>query len=280
MWQCKIAPSLGEGFAGTPDEVWGTTRYNNPDIQAVFFGLYGLPDFYALWRHKGKKAVLWAGSDLTHFKNGYWLDNDGSISLSPRPLAMWIEKNCENWVENEVEAKILRNCGINPLICPSFLGDINFYESSFAPSDNPKVYLSVSGNYFEDYGWTLIEKIADKVPEVTFYLYGSGKWQSQHSNVVVRGRIPQAEMDEEIKKMQCGLRLNKVDGFSEVTAKSVLWGQYPIVRKEFGYPHLDSFETEEELIELLKCLKNKKEPNKAREEYRKLLNNYPWNTRR
>lgn len=275
MWQCKIAPSLGEGFAGNPNDIWETKKYENDEEPAVFFGLYGLPDFYGLWKHKGRKAVMWAGSDITHFKNGYWLDKEGSIRISPKPLATWLEKNCENWTENEVEANVLRSFGIKPKVCPSFLGNIDSYPISYVYSDNPKVYLSVSGGYYKEYGWDIIENIADKVPEVTFYLYG-GKWKTDKPNIVVRGRLPQSEMDREIKEMQCGLRLNKMDGFSEITAKSILWGQYPIVRKEFGYLEIDSFETEEELIQLLKCLKNKKEPNKARETYRRLLNNYPW----
>jgi hypothetical protein len=278
MWQCKIAPSLGEGFAGYPDEVWRTRDYVSQSENTVFFGLYGLPDFYALWKHRGKRAILWAGSDVTHFKNGYWLDDKGGIKLSPRPLAKWINSNCESWVENEVEANVLRELGIEPRICPSFLGDIESFQESFTPSDKPKVYLSVSGGYYEEYGWGLIERIAEKVPEVTFYLYG-GKWKTKNNNVIVRGRLIQDVMDREIKDMQCGLRLNKMDGFSEITAKSVLWGQYPIVRREFGYPYLDSFETEEELIELLRNLKTKKVVNPAREEYRKIINRYPWNTR-
>jgi hypothetical protein len=273
MWQAKIARSLGDGFAGTFQEAWGVSEYINDDDNTVFVGLYGLPDFYDLWRHNGRKCIFWCGSDLLHFKNGYWLDKSGSVKLSPKPLATWIKDNCESWVENEVEAKILRQFGIEPKISPSFLGNVESFPTSFTPSENPKVYLSVSGGNYEDYGWDLIERIADKVPEITFYLYG-GKWKTAHKNVIVRGRIPQSEMDREIRGMQCGLRLNNNDGFSEITAKSILWGQYPIVRKEFNYPYLDSFETEEELIELLKCLKTKKEANKV--DYRSILNKYPW----
>ena len=279
MWQCKIAPSLGDGFAGHPNDIWKTTNYFNQEDQTVFFGMYGLPDFYSLWRHKGKKAILWAGSDIEHFINGYWLEEKGVVKLSPKPLAVWINRNCESWVENEVEAESLRKFGIKSNICPSFLGNMDDFPDSFIPSDNPKVYLSVSGNYYEEYGWNLIEDIAAEVPEITFYLYGSDKWKTKHNNVIVKGRVSQEKMDSEIKDMQCGLRLNKVDGFSEITAKSILWGQYPIVRKEFGYPHIDGFETREELISLLKCLKTKKESNPAREIYRNKINRYPWNTK-
>jgi len=52
-------------------------------------------------------------------------------------------------------------------------------------------------------------------------------------------------------------------------------GQYPITR--IKYPMIDHYETEEELIVLLKDLKNKTKPNiKARDYYRKILNNLPF----
>ena len=111
-WQCRIAPSLGGGFAGIPSEVWGTTDYISDEAPTVFFGCYGLPDFYAIWRHKGVRAILWAVSDIRHFINGYWLDTNGSIKLSPIALGKWINEMCDNWVENEVEANALKKLGI------------------------------------------------------------------------------------------------------------------------------------------------------------------------
>ena len=71
-WKCRYAPSLG-ALERTHQEVWGTEEYipeKHLYDPVVFFGLYGLPDWYLLWRHKGKKAVLWAGSDVKHFLNG------------------------------------------------------------------------------------------------------------------------------------------------------------------------------------------------------------------
>src|SRR5689334_12368419 len=110
-WQCRYAPSLG-ALEGTPEEVWGTLPYLSEDEPTVFFGVYGLPDFYTLWRHQGRKAILWAGSDIRHFINGYWLNDEGSIKLEPMALAEWINKNCESYVENGVEAEALRTLGI------------------------------------------------------------------------------------------------------------------------------------------------------------------------
>jgi len=279
-WQCRVAPSLGE-LEGTHNEVWGTKDYADNFIDnqepAVFFGIYGLPDFYALWRHKGRKAILWAGSDIIHFNNGYWLDGEGLIRIQPRELAEWVNIACESYVENEEEKRLLEMSGIESKVVPSFMGDVKEYDVSYEHSDRPKVYMSVSGDGFESYGWYLVQKIAPRVPEVQFHLFGSSI-DMKGDNVHVRGRVPKEQMNEEIKNMQCGLRLNVADGFSEVTAKSILWGQHPIVRARFGYPHLDSFETEEELVDLLKDLKNKKEVNiEGRDYYLENLNQYPWN---
>lgn len=278
-FKCRWSPTLG-ALEETALKVWGTPDYNpltDGEFPTVFFGLYGLPDWYALWRHKGPKYVLWAGSDVTHFKNGYWLEDGGGISIKDTfPFAEWINKYCDNWCENEVERKTLELCGIKARVCPSFLGDVSQYQVEFVPAERPKVYLSANPGREEEYGWGVIEKIADKC-EADFYLYGSSQWLTKHPNVKIKGRVPKEQMNEEIKKMQCGLRLNEgMDGFSEITAKSLLWGQYPLVWAKYGYPQIDSFKTQEELIEKINSLKVYKGPNPARELYLKILNLYPW----
>lgn len=274
----RWAPSLGWGFDGTPETAWGIEKWEgDPDDTVVFCGLYGLPDFYSLWQHKGKKYVWWCGSDVTHFINGYWLEEGGGIRLDPTPLAEWINKNCENWCENEVEKRALEEVGIHAQVCPSFLGDVNKYDITFTPSTRPQVYVSSSEGWEDMYGWNIIEKIADRC-DVDFHLYGSNSWKSAQSNVIVHGRVPKEQMNEEIKQMQCGLRLNvDMDGFSEITAKSVLWGQYPIVAESYGYIGLLGFSNIDDLVRKLNSLKYKTKPNPAREYYQVTLNNYPWN---
>ena len=172
-WQCRIASSLGGGFDGTPNKAWGTTDYKDDKKPTVFFGLYGLPDFYALWRHKGEKHILWCGSDIRHFVNGYWLEDGGAIKVDPKPFAEWINKNCESWVENEVELQALAEIGIKAQVCPSFLGDISKFSISYQWSDKPKVYTSISGDDFELYGWNKINKLAYENPDIEFHLYGN-----------------------------------------------------------------------------------------------------------
>ncbi|GAF96503.1 unnamed protein product, partial [marine sediment metagenome] len=196
--QCRVAPSLGE-LEGTHQEVWGTSDALWTDRDTVYMGLYGLNDFNTLWRQEGKKYILWCGSDITHFVNGYWLDDVGNIRVDPKPLADWIEKNCESWVENEVERVALEDIGITAKICPSFMGDVEDYEIEYEHTERPQVYLSCSGDNFELYGWYIVEQIANQC-DVDFHLYGSDNWKTQHSNVFVHGRVPKEQMNEEIKK--------------------------------------------------------------------------------
>ncbi len=276
-WQCRYAPSIG-ALEDTPEKVWGTLPYEDLHKPTVFFGLYGFPDFIALWKHKGKRAILWAGSDIIHFVNGYWLDTIGNIRLSPKPLARWISENCESYVENTVEQDLLRSVGIEAIVVPSFLGDISEYELSYEKSDRPKVYASCSGDNHEMYGWHIIEAIAGSC-EVDFYLYGSDKFVSTHKNVFVRGKIPKEQMNEEIKHMQAGIRLNDFDGFSEILAKSVLWGQHPI-SLFIPYLEIDFAADPQVLTYRLNMLCDKEEPNiEGRDHYRSIINNYPWNVK-
>lgn len=268
--QCRIAPSIG-ALEGDPHQVWGTTEYKNDIDPTVFFGLYGIPDFYALWRHKGPKYILWAGSDITHFLNGYWLEDGGSIKISARPLALWISKNCESWVENQVEYDALKKVGIESKICPSFMGNIADYEISYTPSIKPKLYTSVSGNNFKLYGWDKIHALAEKHPQFEFHLYGNTRtWECDLPNVLVHGRVPKEQMNEEIKGMQGGLRLTEFDGFSEIVAKSVLWGQWPV--SLIPYPHSIPISDIQSLVGAPANIE-------GRNYYRHILNKYPWKTK-
>ena len=176
-WACRYAPSLG-ALEDTPENIWGTESefteiaFNDP---VVFFGLYGLPDFYKLWRHEGRKAILWCGTDILHFRDGYWLEDGGSIKIRPKPLSTWINKHCESYVENEVEYAALKELGIESIVVPSFLGKVADYEISYVYSKTPKLYTSVSGDDFKRYGWGKIPVLAKANPNIEFHLYGNTK---------------------------------------------------------------------------------------------------------
>jgi len=277
-WYFKWSDTLGGGFAGTPEETWNVEKYNpkkHKDENCVFCGLYGLRDFFELWKHKGKKAVWWAGSDIRYLKNGYWLDKKGEIRVPPEETAKWISENCISYVENKIEYEILEELGIKAKIVPSFLGNVNDYKVEFKPGN--KVYASVSGDDFKLYKWYLIDEVAKHVPEIEFHLYGNTvPFKTKNKNVIVHGRVEQEVMNKDIKQMQAGLRLIEVEGCSEVIVKSALWGQWPISR--ISYPCVSKAKTKRELIDSLRDLQNKKEPNlKAREWFLKNLNRYPFN---
>jgi hypothetical protein len=273
IWQCKWSPTIGR-LEATHQEVWGTDEYIDDKRPTVFFGLYGLPDFYALWRHKGKRAILWAGSDIRHFRNGYWLDEKGEMKLAPAEMAKWINKNCESWCENKIERDALRELGIEAKICPSFLGDVEKFKNCYKHSDNPKVYTSVSGDNFEMYGWDKIVKLAKEYQQIEFHLYGQTLQYIYGGcpNIIEHYRIPKEQMNAEIKEMQGALRLTEFDGFSEILAKSLLWGQWPI--SLIPYPYTLPPERLGDLI-------NQQNSNfEGRKYYLKTLNNFPWNRKK
>lgn len=278
-WQCRWSPTLG-ALEDTHQKIWGTDDYTDKERSTVFFGCYGLPDFMAIKQHKGERHILWAGTDILHLGKGYWLDEKGEIRLVPQPLCQWINKYCVNWCENEVEAQELMRCGIYAKIQPSYLGDIDEMQVSFKPGN--KVYASVSGDNFEQYGWYKIPKLAKDNPDIEFHLYGNvaqpfmsgppekfGIYPPDPENIFIHGRVPKEQMNDEIAEMQGGLRMTEFDGFSEITAKSILMGQWPISLIE--YPHVLK---PNQISEIL----NKKEPNiEGRDYYRKNVNKYPWN---
>lgn len=284
QWTCRWSPTLGE-LEDTTENVWGIKSwepsYTDVYGPTVFFGVYGLPDFYTIWRHKGRKAILWAGSDILHLKAGYWLEEGGSIRLSHRPIATWIQKNCENYCENAVEAMALQDLGIIAEVIPSFLGDIKKFPVTFSPQHTIRLYTSVSGNNFDMYGWDKIHKLACDNPEVEFHLYGNTipfwkfcpEWRPlAETNIVDHGRISKEEMNEDIKGMTGALRLTEFDGFSEIIAKSFLWGQYPV--SIIPYPYSITPDRINELHDLT-------EPNnEAVEYYKTIINNYPWNQKK
>ena len=272
----RWSPTLG-ALEDTPENIWGTTEYEGDrDEPTVFVGLYGLPDFYALWRHLGKKWILWCGSDIRHFKEGYFLNEGGGIKIRPEAYADWINSYCESWVENEAEYNVLKELGIESQICPSFLGDVNKFEINYQWSERPKLYTSVSGDDFKLYGWDKIPKLAQENRDIEFHLYGNSIpfcWiENDIENIIVHGRVPKEQMNEEIKSMQGALRLVEFEGFSEIIAKSLLMGQWPISLIEYPYTLP---------IHAIKNLKDRKKPNlQGREWLLSIVNHFPWNLKK
>jgi hypothetical protein len=235
----------------------------------LFVGLYHWKDYIYFLAHKGPKKVFWCGSDI--------------LNLTERPIWRWLIRTQEakHYCENNIEEDFLILNGIignkdgivrygdaRAKIIPMLFDDIDKYEVSFQPSDKPQVYMNVHPSREDEYGENIIRYIADSVPDITFHIYG-GDFPTAKANIHRHGLIPEEQFNEEIKNYQCGLRLNNFDGFSEITAKSILMGQYPITK--IVYPHIDYAETTNELIILLEGLKDKKEPNPERLEWIRIL---------
>lgn len=245
---CSIKP-----FREKAEKIWGLERYRFPwDIfkPVVFFGMYHRGDYLKYMLHMGENVIFWGGSDITNLLR----------DKLHRLLRFWF-RNIDNYCENILEQEELARIGIEAEVIPSFLEDIDDFPVSFTPSDKPIVYISTRPEREDEYGLGLVRRLREKVPEVLF--------------VVFDGLTSPDEFNKMIKNYHCGLRPNEHDGFSEITAKSVLMGQYPITK--IKYPMIDNYNTEEELIALLKDLKNKKEPNyQARDYYRKYVNQYSF----
>ena len=214
--------------------------------------MYHWKDYLRFVYHLGKRYVFWCGSDILNLNK--WNN--------------WIFRfyKARHYCENEVEYLRLIANGIVSEVKPLFLGNIENFPISYKQFDRPQVWLCMHPGREEEYGLNIIFEIAPLLPEITFNIYGLSydkipeKYkQIRRPNIVNHGIVPEEQFNEEIKEYQCGLRLNSFDGFSEVVAKSILLGQYPISRIPHSY--IDNFKTQDDLIFLLKQLKYKKEPN-------------------
>lgn len=246
---------------GAWDEEWKWTDF---DKMAAFFGLYHIGDYLRFLWHRGPKAVVWCGGDIVNLSKSIfpW------YKLIQRELAI-------HWVENGTEQEALSKLGINSSIKQFFFDNPKKYEVCFKPNKKPNVFLCAHPESKQAYGIDVIEEIAHLVPEITFHIYGITKgfhelWMEKgiahnrdyvnQPNIIYHGNVPSWQFDEEIRNYQCGLRLNAIDGFSEVTAKSSLMGQYPITM-HIPYSCIEYAKDKNDLILLLKKLQYKKEPN-------------------
>ena len=222
---------------------WSYSKIFKP---VLFFGMYHFGDYRKFIFHQGKKYIIWAGSDILNLnKWNKWIFN-----------LFKARHYCENQVEYR---KLLKN-GIVATIKPLFLGNVDDFPVSYKQSDRPQVWLCMHPGREEEYGIGLMTEMAYECPEITFHIYGVNGYNQ--TNIIYHGIVPEEQFNEEIKNYQSSLRLNSFDGMSEVISKSILLGQYPISRIRYDY--IDSFNTKEDLISLLKNLKLYKEPNENR----------------
>lgn len=227
----------------------------------IFFGCYHWVDYLRIIFHRGTKTVFWCGSDL--------------LSITPVKARLLRSQRILHYVENDVEWLLLRKHGIASLVQPMFFGDARKYPVSYTQSDHPHVFLSAHPGRGAEYGVSRLIRIAPKVPDITFHIYMNGSVREYErtlrfpKNVVLHSKVSEEQFDKEIRKYQAGLRLNSFDGFGEVVAKSILFGQYPITT--IPYEGLDTVLSDWELIEKLKDLSKRREPNPVRDSWFKVL---------
>lgn len=241
----------------------------------AFIGLYHEGDVIRVLLHRGPRLVFWCGGDV--------------LWLQKHPFWQWllrqvkIDHVCENEVECMALAKMRISARIHPIL---FFDDVNKYKLSFKPSKKPHVWLTCHPGREREYGVELVEEIADKVPEVTFHIFGINPKvyvlppnarlaKIASKNIIYHGQVSSEEMDKMIRGYHCGLRTLSFDGCPHTVTKGILLGQYPI--NLIKYPHTESYETKEELIKLLKNLKNKTKPNLAgRKHWLSVVSEFPW----
>ena len=220
----------------------------------TFFGLYRPWDYVLFALHRGIRICHWQGSDC----------------LAAGWHYRWLQKiKAKHICETEVEQGVLRLMLQQEVeIRPIFLSNAHEFKINYKSSETPQVFIHINRKAELESGYYIIERIAPKVPEVTFHIFGRIEQRLSPNNIVFHGFVPEDQFNQEIKNYQAGLDLHVFSGFSEVIAKSILLGQYPI--SYVRYPHVDTFNNEDELVVLLRNLKNKKKPNyKARDYYMK-----------
>lgn len=222
----------------------GLPHWKGERGHVIFFGMYHIGDFLRVLYHRGPKTIFWGGSDILQAHKSLW----GRVIKH-----LHIRHVCEN----KVERYVLENMGIHAEIHPMIFDPIIPKNPRYTASPFPEVFLCAHKGAEKEYGLDIVEKIASSVP-VTFHIYGL-KGVSRWKNVIYHGDVPTEQFDREIQKYHAGLRLNKFDGFSEVLAKSVLLGQYPI--SAIPYQYIDHYKSESDLINLLWKLQKKTKPN-------------------
>lgn len=206
--------------------------------------MYNPVDYYRFIWHTGQKTIFWAGSDI--------------INLGKRPGWRYVIANtpARHICENKVEQSALFLMGIHAEIHPCLIDKLDIYPS-FRPARRPQVYLVAHPGREEEYGVEEFELAATLVPTVGFHIYGIDG--ISHRNVKYHGKVPSEQFQKEIESYHAAVRLNAFDGFSEILARSILMGQYPISRIE--YPNIDYAPDFKALVHFITELKYKYTPN-------------------
>lgn len=196
----------------------------------LFFGAYHWGDVLRIFFYPGPKTVFFCGSDI--------------LSLSP--LRAWLLKNCRHVCENSVEHYELGLRGIYAQIQPMLFDDPEKYQITYKPHEQPTVWMTYHKGREQEYGLDRFVYVCHKAGVQGFAYHSLGR---EH-------------FDKATEDHDATLRFNKFDGFSENLAKALLRGQYAY--SVIPYPDVEQITDDASLIESLKKLKDKTEPNVSR----------------
>lgn len=214
----------------------------------VFFGMYHTGDYVRLLLHRGRKKIFWCGGDIIKLDKGvFWKHFIGYM-------------NATHYVENEVERDVLfQTALVLAEVRPMIFTELP--EISFKPSEKPHVFVNIHEGREEEYGLAMIMLTALNMSDVTFHIYGLGliDFEIKIDNLVFHQDVSEEEFNKQIHEYQASIRTNSFDGFSEITAKSILMGQYPITY--IKYPYITRATTYGQLKTALKELSKKDKPN-------------------
>ena len=232
----------------------------------VWFGLYNANDYLRLRYHEGASLIYWLGSDVTI------LLEEGCGQFSPNYLQqLLISKNAIHVCETEQIRDELQSVGIDALVRPFFLGNLEEFQNCYQYAERPSVYTMRSGRDFKFYGIPWIYEIADQV-DVDFHIYGHEGVDLP--NVFHYPYLPEEDFNQRIKSHQAFLRLPEHDGFSQSTMKAILMGQYVAERNPYDFvTHVSS---PLELLDFLKTLSSKTDSNQEVHKLKEILNNFDW----
>lgn len=251
----RVVSSSVANFEEKIDRKFGYSKWTFAALfkPTVFFGMYHPLDYAKFILHRGEKTVFWCGADILNLAKSPW-----------QQVLRYVP--ARHVCENEIERAKLLELGIYASIKPQFFDDFP-KEISFKATRKPHVYLTMHEGREKEYGLDWILSAAQELPEITFHVYGI--LGEDTKNVRYHGRVENRQFNEEIKEYQASIRLNRFDGFSEITAKSILLGQYPITRIHYGgitcVPSLRG------LVNALRMLKTRRKPNPLREVWYQIL---------
>ena len=212
--------------------------------RTIFFGCYHIGDYIRILLHVGPRKVFWTGSDI----------------LNLTPFWARLLSRGRHYCENEVERRALRVRGIDAEVLPMIFTDFES-EECFLPARKTHVFLTAHEGREKEYGIPIIvDEVSRECHKTTFHVYGvSGR---SRRNVIFHGKVSEEQFDREIRAYHAALRLNEFDGMSEVVAKSILCGQYPI--SKIIYPHIETYTDTKDLIRKIRALEIKQFPNQER----------------